>query len=193
MRDRLRILSIPVKTVDLSTSGKLSTADVSPMHVASMHRGGAATVFSRNRGKSVSATAEAFARWIERERGFGGVISAGGSSGTSLATAGMRKLPVGIPKLMVSTAASDDVGHYVGPSDIMMMYSVADVRGVNPISEQVLTNSANALAGMIAGLPNVDAREGPSMMLNLLLPHSLPSPVSLQYFLRELKCRALND
>ena len=159
MRDRLRTLGIPVKTVDLSTSGKASTADVSPMQVASMHRGGASAVFSSDRGKSVSEMAEAFARWIERERGIGGVISAGGSGGTSLATAGMRKLPVGIPKLMVSTVASGDVGHYVGPSDIMMMYSVADVQGINPISEQVLTNGANALAGMIAGLPNADMRE----------------------------------
>jgi uncharacterized protein (UPF0261 family)/ABC-type branched-subunit amino acid transport system ATPase component len=159
MRDRLRDLGIPVKTVDLSTSGKPSTADVSPMQVASLHRGGASAVFSGDRGTSVSAMAEAFARWIERERGIGGVISAGGSGGTSLATAGMRKLPVGIPKLMVSTVASGDVGHYVGPSDIMMMYSVADVQGINPISEQVLTNAANALAGMIAGLPDAGQRE----------------------------------
>jgi uncharacterized protein (UPF0261 family)/ABC-type branched-subunit amino acid transport system ATPase component len=159
MRDRLRNLGIPVKTVDLSTSGKPSTADVSPMQIASMHRGGASAVFSGDRGKSVSEMAEAFARWIERERGIGGVISAGGSGGTSLATAGMRKLPVGIPKIMVSTVASGDVGHYVGPSDIMMMYSVADVQGINPIVEQVLTNAANALAGMIAGLPSSEVRE----------------------------------
>ena len=73
--------------------------------------------------------AEAFARWIERERGIGGVISAGGSGGTSLATAGMRRLPVGIPKVMVSTVASGEVGRYVGPADIMMLHSVADVQG----------------------------------------------------------------
>jgi uncharacterized protein (UPF0261 family)/ABC-type branched-subunit amino acid transport system ATPase component len=159
MRDKLRALGVQVKTVDLSTSGKPSTADVSPMQVASMHRGGASAVFSGDRGAAVSAMAEAFARWIERERGIGGIISAGGSGGTSLATAGMRKLPVGIPKLMVSTVASGDVGHYVGPSDIMMMYSVADVQGINPISEQVLTNAANALAGMIAGLPSAEQRD----------------------------------
>jgi uncharacterized protein (UPF0261 family)/ABC-type branched-subunit amino acid transport system ATPase component len=159
MRDKLRDLGIPVKTVDLSTSGKPSTADVSPMQIASVHSGGASAVFSGDRGASVSAMAEAFARWIERERGIGGIISAGGSGGTSLATAGMRKLPVGIPKLMVSTVASGDVGHYVGPSDIMMMYSVADVQGINPISEQVLTNAAHAMAGMIAGLPNAEQRE----------------------------------
>jgi uncharacterized protein (UPF0261 family)/ABC-type branched-subunit amino acid transport system ATPase component len=159
IRDRLRTLGIPVKTVDLSTSGKPSSADVSPLQVASMHRSGASAVFSGERGSSVTAMAEAFARWIERERGIGGVISAGGSGGTSLATAGMRKLPVGLPKIMVSTVASGEVGGYVGSSDIMMMYSVADVQGINAISEQVLGNAANALAGMIAGLPTSEQRE----------------------------------
>ena len=62
--------------------------------------------------------AEAFERWIARQRDIGGIISAGGSGGTSLATAGMRALPVGMPKVMVSTVASGDVGRYVGPSDI---------------------------------------------------------------------------
>jgi len=159
IRDKLRALGIPTKTVDLSTSGKSSMADVSPVQVASMHRGGSSAVFTGDRGQSVSAMAEAFARWIERERGIGGVISAGGSGGTSLATAGMRKLPVGIPKVMVSTVASGEVGTYVGPSDIMMMYSVADVQGINAISEQVLGNAAHALAGMIAGMPDAQARE----------------------------------
>jgi uncharacterized protein (UPF0261 family)/ABC-type branched-subunit amino acid transport system ATPase component len=159
IRDKLRALGIPAKTVDLSTSGRPSMADVSPLQIASMHRGGSTAVFGTDRGQSVSTMAEAFARWIERERGIGGVISAGGSGGTSLATAGMRKLPVGIPKVMVSTVASGDVGHYVGPSDIMMMYSVADVQGINPISEQVLSNAAHALAGMIAGMPSTAERE----------------------------------
>ena len=159
IRDRLRALGIPVKTVDLSTSGKPSSADVTPMQVASMHPGGSSAVFSDDRGRAVTAMAEAFARWIERERGIGGVISAGGSGGTSLATAGMRRLPVGIPKIMVSTVASGDVGRYVGPADIMMMYSVSDVQGVNSITEQVLGNAANALAGMIAGLPSSEVRD----------------------------------
>jgi uncharacterized protein (UPF0261 family)/ABC-type branched-subunit amino acid transport system ATPase component len=159
IRDKLRALGIPAKSVDLSTSGKPSMADVSPMQIASMHSSGATAVFGTDRGQSVSAMAEAFARWIERERGIGGIISAGGSGGTTLATAGMRKLPVGIPKLMVSTVASGEVGHYVGPSDIMMMYSVADVQGINPISEQVLSNAAHAMAGMIAGMPDAVTRE----------------------------------
>lgn len=159
IRDKLRALGIPAKTVDVSTSGILSMADIRPDEIASLHSGGAAAVFTGERGQSVSAMAEAFARWIVQQREIGGIISAGGSGGTTLATAGMRKLPVGIPKLMVSTVASGEVGHYVGPSDIMMLYSVADVQGINPISEQVLSNAANALAGMIRGRPDEVTRE----------------------------------
>jgi uncharacterized protein (UPF0261 family)/ABC-type branched-subunit amino acid transport system ATPase component len=157
--DRLRTYGLTVKTVDLSTSGKPSRADVPPVQVAAMHPGGSGAVFSDDRGGAVAAMAEAFARWIDRERGIGGVVSAGGSGGTSLATAGMRRLPLGIPKIMVSTVASGQVAQYVGASDIMMMYSVADVQGLNPITEQVLGNAALALAGMIAGMPTPEARE----------------------------------
>ena len=159
VRDRLRVYGVPTRTVDLSTTGKPSRADVTPGQVAAMHPNGSAAVFSGDRGASVAAMAEAFARWIDRERGVGGVISAGGSGGTSLATAGMRRLPLGIPKVMVSTVASGQVGPYVGASDIMMMYSVADVQGVNLITEQVLGNAAHALAGMIAASPSPEARD----------------------------------
>src|SRR5215471_17991559 len=71
----------------------------------------------------------------------------------------MRRLPVGVPKIMVSTIASGQVSPYVGASDIMMLYSVSDVAGLNPISERVLGNAANALAGMIAGAPSPEALE----------------------------------
>jgi uncharacterized protein (UPF0261 family) len=94
--------------------------------------------------------ARAFERFILTRRDVGGVISAGGSGGTALATPAMRALAVGIPKVMVSTVASGDVRRYVGPSDICMMYSVTDVQGINRISEQVLSNAAHALAGMIS-------------------------------------------
>jgi uncharacterized protein (UPF0261 family)/ABC-type branched-subunit amino acid transport system ATPase component len=159
IRDRLRAYGVPTRTVDLSTSGKPSRADVTPSQVAAMHPNGSAAVFSGDRGASVAAMAEAFSRWIDRERGIGGVISAGGSGGTSLGTAGMRRLPLGIPKVMVSTVASGQVGSYVGASDIMMMYSVADVQGLNLITEQVLGNAAHALAGMIAATPSPEARD----------------------------------
>jgi uncharacterized protein (UPF0261 family)/ABC-type branched-subunit amino acid transport system ATPase component len=159
IRDRLKALGIPTRTVDLSTSGKPSTADVTPLQVASMHPGGTSAVFSSDRGQSVAAMAEAFARWIAREPRIGGIISAGGSGGTTLATAGMRALPVGIPKVMVSTVAAGDVREYVGAADIVMFHSVADVQGLNSITEQVLGNAAHALAGMVAQMPTREAYE----------------------------------
>ena len=159
MADRLKALGIPVKTVDLSTSGKPSSADAPAIQVAGMHPLGPSAVMSGDRGASVAAMADAFARWMEREPRIGGIISAGGSGGTTLATAGMRALPVGIPKIMVSTVAAGDVAKYVGAADIMMFHSVADVQGLNSITEAVLGNAAHAMAGMVAQLPSAEARE----------------------------------
>ena len=149
IRDRIAEQGLRVRTVDLSTSGRHSSADVPPHLVAAYHRGGAGTVFGEDRGASVTAMAEAFEAWIRRQRGIGGIISAGGSGATSLATPAMRSLPVGIPKVMISTVASGEVGRYVGSTDIMMMYSVTDVQGINRISRQVLGNGAAALVGMV--------------------------------------------
>ena len=164
IRDRLKALGIPTRTVDLSTSGKPSTADVTPLQVASMHPSGTSAVFSDDRGHSVTAMAEAFARWVAREPQIGGIISAGGSGGTTLATAGMRALPIGIPKVMVSTVAASDVRTYVGGADINMFHSVADVQGINSIMERVLANAAHALAGMIAQMPMREAHEAKRKM-----------------------------
>jgi uncharacterized protein (UPF0261 family)/ABC-type branched-subunit amino acid transport system ATPase component len=146
----LQKLGLRTVTVDLSTSQMPSAADVGPQEVARFHPKGTGAVFTNDRGKAVSAMAEAFERFILTRRDLGGIVSAGGSGGTSLATPAMRRLPIGTPKVMVSTVASGDVRRYVGPSDICMMYSVTDVSGINRISEQVLANAAHALAGMVA-------------------------------------------
>jgi uncharacterized protein (UPF0261 family)/ABC-type branched-subunit amino acid transport system ATPase component len=153
LRQCLEKLGLRVVTVDLSTSGKPSPASVHPREVARHHQGGEAAVFSADRGSAVTAMALAFEQFVLTRRDIGGLISAGGSGGTSLATAGMRALPIGCPKVMVSTMASGDTRPYVGPSDICMMHSVTDVQGINRISEKVLANAAHALAGMVAHLP----------------------------------------
>ena len=80
-----------------------------------------------------------------------GIVSMGGGGGTSVGTNAMRALPVGFPKLMVSTVASGDVGAYVGTSDITMMPSVVDVSGINRISRTIYTNAAGAICGMVSG------------------------------------------
>ncbi len=156
LRDCLEKLGLRTVTVDLATSGKPSPAAVHPREVARHHPKGERAVFTGDRGSAVSQMAVAFAHFIERRRDVGGLISAGGSGGTSLATAAMRRLPIGVPKVMVSTVASGDVKPYVGPSDIMMLYSVTDVSGINRISRRVLGNAAHALAGMMVYAPRPD-------------------------------------
>jgi uncharacterized protein (UPF0261 family)/ABC-type branched-subunit amino acid transport system ATPase component len=150
LRGCLEKLGVRTVTVDLATSGKPSPAMVHPREVARHHPHGERAVFTGDRGSAVTEMAVAFEEFVARRRDIGGLISAGGSGGTALATRAMRRLPIGVPKVMVSTVASGDVKPYVGPSDICMMYSVTDVAGINRISEKVLANAAHALAGMLA-------------------------------------------
>ena len=135
--------------VDLSTSGGPSPADVPPHHVAAYFRGGPTAVFTSDRGAAIAAMAEAFELWIRRHEPVGGLIAAGGSGGSSLVAPAMRALPIGVPKLLISSVASGNVAPYVGPSDIMMLYSVTDVAGLNSVTRQVLANGAAAIVGMV--------------------------------------------
>ena len=150
IRDRIVDAGQRVKLVDVSTSGRPSAADVPPHQIAAYHPKGANAVFTHDRGASVREMAVALERWMARQPGVAGVVSAGGSGGTALVTPAMQALPVGVPKVMISTVASGDVSRYVGPSDIMMLYSVTDVQGLSSISRKVLANGAHALAGMVA-------------------------------------------
>jgi uncharacterized protein (UPF0261 family) len=106
-----------------------------------------------DRGQAVTAmgrgAASVVADLIARGR-VGGVLSAGGSGGSSIAAQVMAGLPIGLPKLLVSTMASGDVSPYVGAKDVCVMYSVVDVAGLNRISRVVLGNAAAAMAGMVA-------------------------------------------
>jgi uncharacterized protein (UPF0261 family)/ABC-type branched-subunit amino acid transport system ATPase component len=149
LRDILKEEGVATRLVDLSTSGHPSPADIPPQQIALHHRRGPNGVFTGDRGESVAAMAEAFEAWIARQSGVAGVLAAGGSGGTAMAAPAMRALPVGVPKLIISTVASGDVARYVGPSDIVMMHSVTDVQGLNSISRQVLANGAHAMAGMV--------------------------------------------
>jgi uncharacterized protein (UPF0261 family)/ABC-type branched-subunit amino acid transport system ATPase component len=149
IRDVIAGQGLRTRLVDVSTSGKLSTCDVSAQEIALHHSRGGSGVFGSDRGASVTAMADAFARWLRRQTNVAGIISAGGSGGASLVAPGMRELAVGVPKLIISSVASGDVGPYVGPTDITMMYSVTDVQGLNSISRTVFANGANALAGMV--------------------------------------------
>ncbi|MEO0994736.1 MAG: ABC transporter permease [Pseudomonadota bacterium] len=168
IRDILKSEGVPVRMVDLSTSGKPSGAEVPPHEVAAFHPRGAAGVFTGDRGASVGAMTVAFERWIRRQGGISGIIAAGGSGGTAMVAPAMRALPVGVPKLLISTVASGDVSRYVGAADITLMHSVADVQGLNRITRKVLANGAHALAGMVKGeAPAVAGPEKPALGLTM--------------------------
>jgi uncharacterized protein (UPF0261 family)/ABC-type branched-subunit amino acid transport system ATPase component len=156
IRDVIAESGLRTRLVDVSTSGKHSSCDVSAQEIALNHGRGGSAVFGTDRGAAVTAMADAFANWLRRQGNVAGVISAGGSGAASLVAPGMRALPIGVPKLIISSVASGDVGPYVGPADITMMYSVTDVQGLNSISRAVLANGANALAGMVKA--RLDAR-----------------------------------
>src|SRR5689334_18614699 len=149
IRDIIAATGLRTRLVDVSTSGKHSSCDVSAQEIALNHGRGGAAVFGPDRGAAVTAMADAFANWLRRQGNIAGVISAGGSGAASLTAPGMRTLPIGVPKLIISSVASGDVGPYVGPADITMMYSVTDVQGLNSISRMVLANGANAVVGMV--------------------------------------------
>ncbi|MQA11773.1 MAG: UPF0261 family protein [Pseudonocardiaceae bacterium] len=148
----IRATGVEVTTVDLSTGDPPATeaATVRAEDVAAAHPDGPSAVFTGDRGSSVAAMARAFEEFVRSRTDLDGLVGLGGSGGTALITPAMRALPVGIPKIMVSTVASGDVSRYVDGSDIAMLYSVTDVAGLNRISRRVLGNAAHALAGMVS-------------------------------------------
>lgn len=106
----------------------------------------------KDRGEAVAAMSRGAAALLPKlyaEKRFDGVLALGGTGGTSVATAAMRAMPLGVPKVMVSTCAGGDVSGYVGVSDIVMVPSIVDVAGINKISRGVLARAAGAVCGMV--------------------------------------------
>jgi uncharacterized protein (UPF0261 family) len=123
-----------------------------------------------DRGDAMEAMGEGAAAVVQQLHDDGvlnGVLGLGGSGNTSIATTAMRALPVGIPKLMVSTMASGDTEPYVGARDIMMLYSVADIEGLNQLSRQVIANAALAMVGMVANDPDVEVDDRPTIGITM--------------------------
>jgi uncharacterized protein (UPF0261 family) len=158
---------IDALVVDLSTRAHADMADIAAHDVARHHPGGVAAVFTGDRGSAVAAMATAFEHFIRSRTDLAGLIGLGGSGNTALVTQAMRALPVGVPKLMVSTVASGNVAPYVGPADIAMMYSVTDIAGLNRISRVVLANAAHAIAGMALGEAPGGAADKPAIGLTM--------------------------
>jgi uncharacterized protein (UPF0261 family) len=150
--------------VDVGLGEPTCAVDISRREVSA---GVADAWFARgDRGAAVAAMGEAFARFLEQFPAFDAILGIGGGGGTSIVTRGMRALPIGLPKLMVSTLASGDVAPFVDVSDITMTPSITDFAGLNSVSRTVLRNAAFAILGMAAaGAP--PERDKPSIGLTM--------------------------
>ncbi|MEE2710861.1 MAG: Tm-1-like ATP-binding domain-containing protein [Gemmatimonadota bacterium] len=140
--------------IDTSVIGDpVFKADVPREQVAEAAGTTIGTLQGRNdRGEAMAAMSKGIAEIIEIVYNNGtidGVISMGGSAGTAVATSAMRSLPVGFPKVMVSTVAAGDTAAYVGVKDIVMIPSVVDVAGINRISRQIYANAVGVIVGMV--------------------------------------------
>ncbi len=158
LRDRLVALGTDVVLVDTGCLGAAAVEpDISREEFYGLGPTGVADLAEAgDRGQAISAAADAaaklaVAKWTDGQ--LTAVIGIGGSAGTTIATSAMRALPLGVPKLMVSTLASGQVRPWVGDSDILMLNSVVDILGLNRISRTVLDNAARALAGLVTTAP----------------------------------------
>jgi len=167
---RLRRAGCRVRMVDVGTLDEPAvTPDVRRDQVLQAGGMDLASLQSNDRGKAVAHMANALKAYLLNETAAGrvqGVLGLGGSGGTSLVTTAMRALPIGLPKLMVSTVASGNVAAYVDCSDITMMYSVVDVAGLNAVSEVILANAAAAMAGM-ASQPGLEHKTRPAVGMTM--------------------------
>jgi uncharacterized protein (UPF0261 family) len=162
VRDSLRRQGVEVVLVDVGCLGQPAIeADIPRRDVFQAAGASLDELCQRaDRGEAITAAARGAAEIVRRDHAAGklsGVLSLGGSAGTTIGTAAMRGLPLGVPKLMVSTLASGQVRHYVGDKDILMLNAVVDIAGINRISRQILGNAAAAMAGMVSGRHEIAA------------------------------------
>lgn len=172
----LRAAGLPVLTVDIGTGrvddARASSADMAAAQVAAFHPQGAAAVFdSGDRGRSVIAMGEALCALVRQRLESGGIlgmIGLGGSGGTSMIAPAMRLLPIGRPKLLVSTMASGNMAPFVDVVDMTTVYPVTDIAGLNRLSRTILANAAHAFAGMLLQPAAQDAEDDtPSIGLSM--------------------------
>ncbi|NNM31357.1 MAG: UPF0261 family protein, partial [Akkermansiaceae bacterium] len=159
LAERIREQGHDTLLIDVGTGGDPQVApDVTRFEVA--EAGGIdlqPLIDKHDRGECVVAMSEAAPVLVARlaaEGKIDGIISLGGGGGTALGTAAMRALPLGFPKLMVSTLASGNTAHYLRETDIAMMPSIVDVAGLNRISRMVFTRAAGAICGMVDAKPD---------------------------------------
>jgi uncharacterized protein (UPF0261 family) len=167
LADRIKAAGGSPLRVDVGTRAPTVAVDVTADEIAAFHPDGAEAVLGTDdRGTAVAAMGDAFRRFILARNDIGAVVGIGGGGGTSIITSGMRELPLGLPKIMVSTLASGDVAPFVGVSDIMMMPSVTDMAGLNRLSRVILDSAASAVSAM-ANRPALEVESRPALGLTM--------------------------
>ncbi|XAT60736.1 ATP-binding cassette domain-containing protein [Rhodobacteraceae bacterium Araon29] len=144
VRDILRRNGLTARLADLSLRSSVTGADIPSHEIATID-----TNTSRPLGDRVGQMADAFEAYVSKRPDIRGIIALGGSSGSAVAAPGLRALPLGIPKILVTTMASGDISPYIRGSDLIVIPSVADISGLNHITGQILANAANSLSGMV--------------------------------------------
>jgi len=168
----VRAAGVRVVTVDIGTRSAPGAADIDAAAVAAHHPRGAAAVFEpADRGEAVIAMSDALSALVRERLAAGeiqGMLGVGGSGGSSMVAPAMRLLPIGCPKLLLSTMAAGDVSAYVGVVDMTLMYPVTDIAGLNRLSRTILANAAHALVGMLLHHAPVDhAHDKPAIGLTM--------------------------
>ncbi|MEP3332369.1 Tm-1-like ATP-binding domain-containing protein [Sedimentitalea sp.] len=167
VRDLITTAGHECVLVNVGTKGGEYGVDVTASSVAACHPEGPAAVFVNDRGQAVVEMARALSAFVQNRTDIGGIIGLGGSGGSGIIAPAMQTLPIGLPKVLVSTLASGDVSAYVGASDVNMFHPVTDVSGVNRISRRVLGNAAHALAGMMTHVPPSVEDDRPAVVLSM--------------------------
>jgi uncharacterized protein (UPF0261 family) len=167
VRDLIAAAGLETVLVNVGTKGGEEGVDVTAASVAACHPEGPAAVFVNDRGTAVSEMARALTDFVGTRTDLGGIIGLGGSGGSAIIAPAMQALPIGVPKVLVSTLASGDVSAYVGASDVNMFHPVTDVSGLNRVSRKLLGNAAHALAGMMAHAVPEAKDDRPAVVLSM--------------------------
>lgn len=167
VRDRIAAAGLPTLLIDIGIRSDDDAADVTAAEVAVHHPDGPSAVFVDDRGDAVVNMAIALERFLLGGPPVVGMIGLGGSGGTGMIAPAMRALPVGLPKVMVSTLASGDVSDYVGASDMFMHHPITDIAGMNSVLRRVLANAADAMVGMVSAPPLAGEADKPALGLTM--------------------------
>lgn len=189
VKEVLEGLGLKTLTIHCGVFEPIFETDVSNEEVAKEVGGDIHQIASKkDRALATEVLSKGMEKLIPRlyaEGKFDGIISLGGTGGTSLVTPGMRALPIGVPKVMVSTVASGNVQQYVGTSDIVMMPSIVDVSGLNSISTKIFTNAALAIAGMVSLEHKEMAQEKKPLVAATMFGVTTPCVDAAREFLEE--------